>query len=423
MATSSTGSGTTCTAGSVDTPPLPFEFALGWVGALGYELKAHATGDPAHVSDLPDAFLVFADRAIVFDHDTELAYLLALAPIGDEVAAREWIDAVEHQLAGGLAVAPDEPGTPNLGRARLRHNRASYLELIEEAQREICAGESYEVCLTNMVEVVGTIDPWSAYRALRRENKVPFGAYLRFDDVAVLSCSPERMLRVDALGNAESKPIKGTRPRGEDATEDELLRHDLATSVKDRAENLMIVDLTRNDLGSLSQIGSVAVSHMFAIDTYSTVHQMVSTVRSALPPGVHPVDCLRALFPGGSMTGAPKIRTMQIIDRLEQGPRGLYSGGIGYFSLTGALDVSISIRTLVAKPGLLRFGVGGAITSLSDPNQEFDETAVKAGALLRLIDQEFPERAPTRWLDPQAVASGAPRRPRLAATVEPPDQE
>jgi para-aminobenzoate synthetase len=376
-------------------PPLPFGFALGWVGYLGYELKAQVGGDDAHRSPLPDASMIFADRAICFDHQSGEVHLLALS--GDERQAADWLDGTEDTLA---AMCPwdsqrPQPGAAtasSLGPIRLRHDRDAYLDMIKTCQRAIRDGESYEICLTNMIEVPGTLEPWLAYRALRREHPVPYGSFLRFGDISVLSLSPERFLKVSAGGEAESRPIKGTRPRGRSAAEDDLLRADLADSEKDRAENLMIVDLMRNDLGISAVPGSVRADPIFEVETFSTVHQLVSTVRAQLRPGVHAATCVARAFPGGSMTGAPKVRTMQVLDHLEAGPRGIYSGAIGYFGLNSAADLAMTIRTLIVTPGMVSFGVGGAITALSDPAAEYEETAVKATALLSLIAQDFPGR-------------------------------
>ncbi|XIE79258.1 aminodeoxychorismate synthase component I [Streptomyces sp. SBR177] len=389
-------------ATETELPELPCDFALGWVGYLGYELKAECGGEAAHTSPDPDAAMVFADRAVVLDHATGTTHLLALAPADEPAAARAWLDETAARLTDPAPA--DEPagsGDPEDVRpaptaplpVSLRHGHDRYLELIGACHDAIHVGESYEICLTNMIEARGAIDPWASYRYLRRISPAPFAALLRFDGLSVLSTSPERFLRVDRAGVAESKPIKGTRPRGATPEEDRLLVEDLLGSEKDRAENLMIVDLVRNDLARCAEPGSVRVHKIFDVETYATVHQLVSTVRATLRPERSAVDCVRAAFPGGSMTGAPKVRTMQIIDRLEEGPRGIYSGAIGYFSLSGATDLSIAIRTAVVTADRVRYGVGGAITALSDPAEEYEETAVKATPLLRLLGARFPERA------------------------------
>ncbi|PPK66749.1 aminodeoxychorismate synthase component I [Actinokineospora auranticolor] len=373
----------------VAVPDLPFDFALGWVGYLGYELKAECGGDRAHKSPDPDARMLFVDRAVAFDHETGEVYLLELAADGSEwlseTAARLW------SLAG-KTLPPPAPEVA-LGPLTARHDRAAYLDMVAASQVAIGDGETYEVCLTNELTAAGTLDAWEAYRYLRRASPAPFGALLRLGELSVLSTSPERFLSVSADGAVESRPIKGTRPRGRDAAEDARLRAELASGEKDRAENLMIVDLVRNDLGVYAEVGSVSVPELFGVETYATVHQLVSTVRAQLAEGVSAARCVRAAFPGGSMTGAPKVRTMRIIDELEAGPRGVYSGAVGYFSLTGAADLSVVIRTLVVRAGEVSFGVGGAVIALSDPAAEFEETAVKATAMLGLLGAEFPGRA------------------------------
>lgn len=378
-----------------ETPELPFDFALGWVGYLGYELKAECGGRPAHRSQEPDAVMVFSDRALVLDHATGTTHLLALAEEGAEDQARRWLDDTARRLAGLAGRDASWAGRPEpLDALRMRHDRAAYLDLIDTCQAEIAAGETYEVCLTNMIEADGGPDPWQSYQFLRRHSPAPFGALLRFGDLSVLSTSPERFLRVDRHGLAESRPIKGTRPRGATPAEDEALAADLLASEKDRAENLMIVDLVRNDLGRCAEVGSVEADEIFRVETYARAHQLVSTVRARLRADCSAVEVTRAAFPPGSMTGCPKLRTMEIIDRLEQGPRGVYSGAIGYFSLTGAADLSVVIRTAVITPGRVRYGVGGAIIALSDAAEEFEETAVKAAPLLALAGLELPERDP-----------------------------
>ncbi|WP_081238999.1 aminodeoxychorismate synthase component I [Streptomyces viridosporus] len=375
--------------------PGPFGFALGYVGYMGYELKAEYAGRAAHSAPEPDAALLFADRALVLDHVERVSHLMCLAAPGEEAAADQWLDAMARRV-GELdpTARPGEVATPPLLSAgddasalpvTFRHSRREYLDLIAECQREIRAGESYEICLTNMATAPISIDPLATYAQLRRISPVPYGALLRFPGLSVLSASPEQFLRVGADRTIQAKPIKGTRPRGATPEEDERLRLELIKLEKERAENLMIVDLLRNDLGRVCEIGSVHVPHLFAVESYAPVHQLVSTVRGSLRSGSSTIEAFRAAFPGGSMTGAPKIRTMEIIDRLEAGPRGIYSGALGYFSLNGAADFSILIRTIVATEDQVSFGVGGAITALSDPAEEFEETQVKARAMLRAL--------------------------------------
>ncbi|WP_018349605.1 aminodeoxychorismate synthase component I [Longispora albida] len=371
---------------AVDAPALPFDFALGWVGYLGYELKSQAGGEKAHRSADPDAAMVFADRAIVLDHAENCVYLLALSE-KDDGQAKNWLSETRQRLST-VGSAPELRPVPSLV-IEARHDRDTYLKHIASCHEAITDGESYEICLTNMLEADGEVEPWDAYRQLRRISPAPFGALLRFGPLAVLSTSPERFLRVHADRTVQSKPIKGTRPRGATPAEDRALIADLAANEKDRAENLMIVDLVRNDLGRCAVVGSVSVPKIFDVESYATVHQLVSTVQAKLRPESTVVGCVRAAFPGGSMTGAPKVRTMQIIDELEAGPRGVYSGALGYFSLTGAADLSMVIRTAVITPGRVSYGVGGAIVALSDPDAEFEETVVKATPVLRLLGTTF----------------------------------
>jgi para-aminobenzoate synthetase len=380
----------------VPVPPgLPTDFNLGYVGYLGYELKAETGGAAAHRSPTPDAALLFTDRMVVLDHVERAGHLLALSADADQAKRAEaWLARTARRIAG---VAPQHPsGTgpaaltgPAVGGYRHgllpRADGDRYLDQIAECLAEIRDGESYEICLTNQFTVETDLDPLPTYARLRAISPVPYGAYLRFPDVAVLSASPERFLTIDPDGAVESKPIKGTRPRGATEAQDRALRRDLLGREKDRAENLMIVDLVRNDLNTVCEVGSVHVPRAFAVETYAPVHQLVSTVRGRLRPDASSVDCVRAAFPGGSMTGAPKIRTMEIIDRLEGGPRGVYSGALGWFALSGAVDLSIVIRTLVVSGGTVSFGVGGAIVALSDPAEELEETAVKARTMIAAI--------------------------------------
>ncbi|WP_201298591.1 aminodeoxychorismate synthase component I [Microbacterium sp. 8M] len=377
----------------VESSDLPF--ALGWVGALGYELRAECGSPHRRRAATPDAMLVRLDRALVVDHREDRIHLLALDDALDDA---EWIERTAARIAAltdeAVAAEADsaEPADGTRVRVpdlRARHSRDRYLELIAAAQEQIAAGETYEACLTNMLHGEEDVDPLEAYRVLRRQNPAPFGAFLRIGGVSVLSTSPERFLRITADGAVASSPIKGTRPRGATAAEDDRIRAELASAEKDRAENLMIVDLVRHDLGRTAELGSVHVDGLFRVESYATVHQLVSTVRAQL--AATPVECVRAAFPPGSMTGAPKLRTMAILDGLEGGPRGFYSGALGYFSFDGSVDLSVVIRTVIQHDGGVDYGVGGAIVSLSDPEEEYAETVVKARPLLRLTGTAFPE--------------------------------
>jgi anthranilate synthase component 1/para-aminobenzoate synthetase len=239
------------------------------------------------------------------------------------------------------------------------------------------------------------VDPWPAYLALRRRNPAPFASFLRFSGLAVASTSPERFLQIAADGRMRAEPIKGTRRRDPEPGTDAALRQELESSAKDRAENIMIVDLLRNDLSHFAVPGSVAVSRLCAIESYATVHQMVSTIDARLRPGMPRAEAVAACFPAGSMTGAPKVSTMAILDRLEAAPRGVYSGAIGYFSLNGAADLAVAIRTLVVSaPGEgaaeLSLGVGGAVTADSTPQEEYDEIRTKAFGVLSALGAGFP---------------------------------
>ncbi len=397
---------------AVRTPEgYPGDFTLGWLGCLGYELKRE-TGGTDVAAPTPDAALIFAGRAVVLDHVEGTAWLLALeAPDADG-----WLADARAAVAGsastpGSGAQSSHPGGSNVvvrsvGPAfSSRDTERSYLAKIEAAQYEIHEGNSYEVCLTTTLTArlpAAAAAPWPTYLALRRKNPAPFASYLRFGGLTVASTSPERFLRITSDGGMRAEPIKGTRRRGADPERDRQLREDLAASLKDRAENIMIVDLLRNDLSHFAEPGSVTVSRLCEIESYATVHQMVSTIDGQLLPGAPRAEAVAACFPAGSMTGAPKISTMAILDRLEEGPRGLYSGAIGYFSLNGATDLAVAIRTLVttAQPGgdggeqgataELTLGIGGAITADSVPGEEYDEIRVKAHGVLSALGADFP---------------------------------
>ncbi|WAU81767.1 aminodeoxychorismate synthase component I [Streptomyces sp. Qhu-G9] len=375
----------------VDAGELPFDFTGGYVGYFGYELKADCGASNRHRADTPDACWLFADRLVAVDHRDGFTYAVCLAentPKGTREAT-DWLDGAVAQLSfvSSPEPAPTPPSAaePDLRAAEpwLIRDRATYLADIEACRRELEAGTSYEICLTNAAELPAPPDPLAYYRVLRRINPAPYAAYLKFGDLAVAGASPERFLRITRDGVAEAKPIKGTAPRDGRPEEDARLRDSLAADPKTRAENLMIVDLLRNDLGRVCETATVRVPRLMATETYATVHQLVSTVEGRLREGVDAVDCVRACFPGGSMTGAPKLRTMEIIDTLETEARGVYSGAVGYLGCSGGADLNIVIRTAVLTDGRMRLGAGGAIVLGSDSEAEYDEMLLKTAAQLR----------------------------------------
>ncbi|AXG81663.1 aminodeoxychorismate synthase component I [Streptomyces paludis] len=378
------------TARHVDPGELPFDFTGGYVGYFGYELKADCGSPNRHRATTPDACWLFADRLIAVDHRDGHTYAVCLAentPRGTR-AATDWLDSTLAQLsfvAAAEPAAPPPPSAPDPGAAEpwLVRDRTAYLADIEACHRELNAGTSYEICLTNAARLPAPDDSYAFYRVLRRLNPAPYGAFLRFGELDVAGSSPERFLRITRDGLAEARPIKGTAPRDSRPEEDARLRDSLAADPKTRAENLMIVDLLRNDLGRVSETGTVRVTGLMTTETYATVHQLVSTVEGRLRAGTDAVDCVRACFPGGSMTGAPKLRTMEIIDSLETEARGVYSGSLGYLGCGGGADLNIVIRTAVLTGGQTHLGAGGAIVLGSDPVAEYDEMLLKTAAQMR----------------------------------------
>jgi para-aminobenzoate synthetase len=371
---------------------VPFDFDCGFAGWLGYELKAECGGDAAHESQLPDAAFVLAGRMVAFDHTEERTYLLCRAEPGSEGEAEAWLTATAERLVSLATPPPRAPSwryatemRPGTADPRLARSRERYLEEIAECKRRLAAGETYEVCLTNRVVADTAPDPLSLYRALRWVNPAPFSSFVRFGDVAVLSSSPERFLRVDRERWVEAKPIKGTCRRGETPADDARLAERLRRDEKNRAENLMIADLLRNDLGAVCEVGTVHVPELMRVETYETLHQLVTTVRGRLREGLRAADCIRACFPAGSMTGAPKLRTMEIIDELEGEARGIYSGAIGYLGLGGGCDLSVAIRAIVIDGETATIGVGGAIVMQSDAEDEYEEMLLKASAPMRAM--------------------------------------
>lgn len=343
-------------------PDLPF--TGGWIGYLGYECAQLTMPITLHHrSPYPDAYFVRPQSFIVYDHHSETAHLCALAGDGDT----DLLDRLEQALQGAEGAEAAQVGEGSW-------SNPDYLGSIEEAQELLRAGESYEVCLTDTytAEATGEI-----YSNLREHNPAPYAAHLIFGGVEVASASPERFLTVRGR-DVEAKPIKGTIAADQDPA---LLDDD-----KTRAENLMIVDLLRNDLSRVCESGTVRVPGLMQVESYATVHQLVSTITGRLCEGRTAVDAVRATFPPGSMTGAPKLRTCEIIDRLETSPRGVYSGALGYFGFDGQADLSVVIRTAVRAGNTVTVGAGGAIVLASDPESELAERNLKAQSVLGAWD-------------------------------------
>jgi len=361
-------------------------FSGGYVGWFGYELKALTGGVAAHGSPVPDALWIWANRFAVIDPVRDRTRFVAIHNDAGRADAEGWLDGA---VRAALDVVPDEdlevvPEVAKLDiESRLELSRERYLTVIGRCRAALEAGESYEICLTNRARLPAVPDPLGFYLWQRRRNPAPYAAFLRYGDLAVASSSPERFLTVDAHGWADCRPIKGTAPRSSDPAVDLVAAERLAADEKTRAENLMIVDLIRNDLGRVCEPGTVQVPRLMAVESYATVHQLVTTVRGRLRSGVDALDAVRACFPPGSMTGAPKIRTMEIIDELEPSARGVYSGALGHLGLDGRADLSVVIRTAVMTPGETVVGAGGAIVLDSVAEDEYDEMLLKATAAVR----------------------------------------
>jgi len=366
-----------------EAPELPFDFIGGYAGYLGFELKAECGAAAAHASPLPDAALVFCDRVIAFDHRERVVYLVAL---GEEPDA--WLAGTETRLralAREPAPLPPDPAAPGAFAFACDDSAESYLEKIAACRREIFEGETYEICLTTALRAEGALDPLAAYRALRARNPAPFAALLRLGELSVLSSSPERFLRVGRDRTVESRPMKGTVARLPEPMADAVRAAELRRDSKTRAENLMIADLVRNDLGRVAALGTVEVPKLMVVQSYATVHQMITVVRARLREGADAIDCVRAAFPAGSMTGAPKLRTLEIIDRLEGRPRGVYSGALGFLAVNGTADLNVVIRTLVSGSHGITIGAGGAIVAGSEPRAELEEMLLKARPLVQAV--------------------------------------
>lgn len=360
-------------------------FCGGAIGYFGYDLARRIESErlpsrAAAVERIPDMAIGIYDWAVVVDHLEQRSWLVGQGR--DPETDIKW----NSLVARFTTLIPEKSRAPFRVTSNVTssHTRESYGRVFRRIRQYIQDGDCYQVNLAQRFSATASGDPWLAYQTLRLMNAAPFSAYLSTPYAQVLSSSPERFLRV-VRGAVESKPIKGTRPRAGHARLDAELAEALRVSEKDRAENVMIVDLLRNDLSKNCELGSIKVPRLFDVESYATVHHLVSTVTGRLRKGRDSIDLLRGSFPGGSITGAPKLRAMQIIDEVERARRGVYCGAIGYIGFDGNMDTNIAIRTLTVSHGTVRFWAGGGIIADSEVESEYQESFDKAAALLRLL--------------------------------------
>jgi len=368
--------------GKVVQPDGGLPFKGGAIGYFAYDLSRRIERLDSIAADLehiPEMAVGIYEWAVVVDHREQKSYLAGIAR--DPEYWQNLIDRFSR-LPDDRSAAPFRV----LGEIKANMDKTGYFRAFDRIKHYLAEGDCYQINLSQRFSASCAGDPWTAYRKLRELNAAPFSAYLNLPDVQVLSSSPECFLRL-INGKVTTKPIKGTRPRKADENEDLLQMEILKHSPKDRAENLMIVDLLRNDIGKTCKQGSVRVPKIFAVESYATVHHLVSTVTGLLADGKHALDLLKHCFPGGSITGAPKIRAMEIIEELEPCRRGVYCGSIGYIGFDGNMDSNIAIRTLVHSDGEIRFWAGGGIVNDSVAEEEYQECFDKAAALLDLLRQ------------------------------------
>lgn len=368
-------------------------FTCGAVGYFSYDLKNFTEELPDNAADdlgIPDCMLGFYDTAIICDNLNRTAYIASSGlpeAAGSQRNMRRRIERLE-EFRSRLTPLSARPvpvfaAAPEFS-VRSNFSKDSYIKTIEKAKRYIRKGDIYQVNLSQRFETELRIEPFDLYARLRRYSPAPFSSYLDFKDVVIASSSPERFL-LKRGSYIETRPIKGTRPRGKDGARDLTLERELISSRKDRAEHIMIVDLERNDLGRICEYGSVRLSESLVLERYANVFHLVSTVSGKLREGLDQIDCLLATFPGGSITGAPKIRSMEIIDELEGVKRSVYTGAVGYLAFSGDMDTSIVIRTFIVKGRRVYFQAGGGIVADSDPEKEYEETLDKAKGLMQAL--------------------------------------
>jgi para-aminobenzoate synthetase component 1 len=378
---------------TIDGSRAPVPFTGGVVGYFSYDLCHFIEKLPQKAIDdlnLPECYLGFYDAIVAYDHQENKTYLVSTGfPELEESKRQHRAKARLDELRNMVMLAPPPSIAKNTAVAKgkkLKANfsHAGYLEAVAKAREYICAGDIFQVNLSQRLEVDIKISAYELYKHLRQINPAPFANYFNLNGVSIVGASPERFLKVRGDW-VETRPIKGTKPRGKTPEEDKKLAESLVKSVKDHAENIMIVDLERNDIGRVCRYGTVKVKELAILETYPTVFHLTSTVVGQLKEGKSVIDLLKATFPGGSITGAPKVRAMEIIDELEPTRRSVYTGSLGYLSFSGDMDLNIVIRTFIVKDGRAYFQVGGAIVYDSEPEAEYIETLDKGRALVRAL--------------------------------------
>ncbi|MCX7746029.1 MAG: aminodeoxychorismate synthase component I [Clostridia bacterium] len=387
-----------------DANPYNLPFTSGCIGYLSYELCSLIENLPQsreeHTEDIPDIFFCFYNSAIIIDHTQHCLFIsVSAAGMSDfskkEPYLREQMQRLKNIVDESSSSYTGLKDIKTKGEAVLEKtklpmsnfSKESYCEMVLKAKQYIRNGDIYQVNLSQQFKTKTYKNALDLFKKLRHFSPAPFSAFLNFESLQVLSSSPERFIRIKGH-SIETRPIKGTRPRGKTTSEDNLLKEELLNSEKDRAELTMIVDLERNDLGKVCRIGTVEVEKLFELESYATVHHLVSTVKGELKEGKDVIDCIKATFPGGSITGAPKIRAMEIIHELEPVKRNIYTGSIGYIGFNGDTDLNIAIRTLIMKGEEVSYNVGGGIVWDSDPEKEYQETLHKGKAMLKVLSEE-----------------------------------
>ncbi len=376
-----------------DLPP----FTGGAVGYFSYDFVRQLERLPNLTRDdldVPDCVLMFFDRLLAFDHVRHQIHIIAIADVGAEEPRTAYkramrdIDTLERKLAAGLkrhSLSPAPKVKPRPLNLRANTSREKFIQAVERAKEYIAAGDIFQVVLSQRLEFDLGADPFTVYRALRTVNPSPYMYFLRMGKLTVLGSSPEMLVRCNA-GKLEYRPIAGTLPRGATEEEDQKLEERLKTDEKERAEHVMLVDLGRNDIGRVSEYGSVKVKDLMYVERYSHVMHLVSAIEGKLRPELDSLDAFAACFPAGTLTGAPKVRAMQVIEELEPTRRAVYGGSVLYADFAGNLDSCIAIRTMLVKDGRAYVQAGAGIVADSVPEKEYEESVNKAKAVVRAAE-------------------------------------